>query len=90
MNDPMKSVLQRKLIGFRSGDKKQPVYAAMPGSLVTQAFIHCSQCRSMVSGNMGPHRDTWCITCTDKNVEVVAKEKVASRNKAETEARKQK
>lgn len=58
--------MYRELLGYRSGDKKQPVFAQMPGALVTQAFIVCSQCRTAIWGQMGPHRDTWCIPCTEK------------------------
>lgn len=62
----IKSVLYRGLIGYIGGDKKRPVYEAMPGALVTRAFIHCSQCSKAISHNMGPHRDTWCAECTEK------------------------
>ena len=64
------------------GNKKWPIYAPMPGQLVTQALIHCSQCRVMISGNMGPRNDAWCIPCTDEGEKTAAKEKKAARKKA--------
>ncbi len=68
MNKHKDISMYRKLLGYRSGDKKQPVYAPMPGALVTQALIFCSQCRATINSQMGPHRDTWCIPCTEKEV----------------------
>lgn len=80
----------RKLLGYSSGDRKQPIYAPMPGALVTAALIHCSQCRTMISGSMGPRRDAWCISCTDENVKIVAKGKKAARKKAAIETARKK
>ena len=58
--------MYRKILGYSSGDKKQPIYAPMPGALVTQAFIYCSQCGGTISGTMGPRQDAWCLSCTEK------------------------
>lgn len=74
--------MYRKVLGYSSGDRKQPIYEAMPGQLVTQAFIRCSQCSAAVSHNMGPRRDAWCISCTDKGEITAAKEKIVARKKA--------
>ena len=82
--------MYREIRGYSSGDKKQPIYAPMPGQLVTQAFIHCSQCGDAVSSNMGPRRDAWCIPCTDKGEETAAKEKVAARKKTAIETARKK
>lgn len=71
--------------GYTSGKKKYPIYAPQAGALVTQAFIHCSQCGEAISSNMGPRSDAWCIPCTDNGVEVAAKEKKAARKKAAAE-----
>ena len=79
--------MYRKILGYSSGDTKQPIYAPMAGALVTQAFIHCSQCGEAVSANNGPRRDAWCIKCTDKKVETDAEEKKVARKKAAAEAR---
>lgn len=81
--------MYRKLLGYRSGNRKQPVFAPMPGALVTRALIHCSQCRAEVSPDMGPHRDTWCIPCTEKG-EVKAKEKGEQEREAEEQVRREK
>ena len=74
--------MYRKILGYSSGDRKQPIYEAMPGQLITQAFIHCSQCNATVSANMGPRRDAWCIECTDGKVESDAEAKRIARKKA--------
>ncbi len=71
----------RKLLGYRAGNRKRPVFAAMPGALVTQALIHCSQCRAVVSTNMGPHQDTWCIPCTEKEEKEAPKREAKKQEK---------
>jgi len=71
--------MYREVLGYSSGDKKQPIYAPMSGALITQAFIRCSQCGDTISSTMGPRRDAWCIPCTDKGIETAKKEKVAAR-----------
>jgi len=73
--------MYRKLLGYRAGNRKRPVFAAMPGALVTQALIHCSQCRAVVSTNMGPHRDTWCIPCTEKEEKEAPKREAKKQEK---------
>lgn len=78
--------MYRKILGYSGGDRTKPIYAPMPGQLVTQAFINCSQCRTMISGNMGPQWSAWCISCTDTGEETAAKEKVAARKKAAIDA----
>lgn len=55
----------KTILGYSSGDMEKPVYKPMPGQLATAAIILCSQCDTMISGSMGPHRDTWCIQCTE-------------------------
>lgn len=77
--------MYRKLLGYRSGNRKQPVFAAMPGALITQAYIHCSQCRAEISPNMGPHRDTWCIPCTEKEEEEAPKREARKQEKQREE-----
>ena len=78
--------MYRKILGYMKGDKKYPIYQHMPGSLVTNAVISCSQCRAMISGHNGPRRDAWCIKCTDGKVVTDAEEKKAARKKATIEA----
>ena len=56
--------VHRKLLGYMDADRKKPIFAAMPGALVTHAFIHCCECREPISSNMGPRRNAWCIECT--------------------------
>jgi len=97
MTDKEPLSMYRKLLGYNGGDKKYPIFAPMAGALVTQALIHCCQCREAISGTMGPRRDAWCISCTDEHIETVEKEKkeearkkendaIAARKKAEAEA----
>lgn len=83
MNKRKDISMYRELLGYRSGNKKQPVYAPMPGALVTQAFIFCSQCRAAISSQMGPHRDTWCIPCTEKEMIEVPKREAQKREALE-------
>lgn len=78
--------MYRKILGYMKGDKKYPIYKPMAGSLVTNAFIHCSQCREAISGNNGPRQDAWCIKCTDGKIVTDAEEKKAARKKATIEA----
>ena len=78
--------MYRKILGYMKGDKKQPIYQHMAGALVTNAFIHCSQCREAISGQNGPRRDAWCIKCTDGKVVTDAEEKKAARKKATADA----
>jgi len=77
----------RKLLGYRSGNRKQPVFAPMPGALVTQALIHCSQCRDVISPDMGPHRDTWCIPCTEKEEKEAPKREARKQEKEREDKR---
>lgn len=79
--------MHRKLLGYRSGNKRLPVFAPMPGALVTQVLIHCSQCRDEISPDMGPHRDTWCIPCTEKGEKTKEEEQRKERRKEEDERR---
>ena len=77
--------MYKKILGYANGNRKLPIYAPMPGQLVTQALIHCCQCKAWISGNMGPRWNAWCISCTDTGEETAAKEKVAARKKAAAE-----
>ncbi len=77
--------MYKTILGYMEGNIKWPIYAPMPGQLVTQALIHCSQCRVMISGNMGPRNDAWCVPCTDEGIKATAKEKVVARKKAAAE-----
>jgi len=79
--------LFRKLLGYRAGNRKRPVFAPMPGALVTQAIIHCSQCRAEVSPDMGPHRDTWCIPCTEKEEKEAPKREAKKQEKEREDKR---
>jgi hypothetical protein len=67
--------MYRKLLGYQGADKKQPIYEAMPGALVTRAFIHCSPCGDAISPSMGPRSNAYCIECTDVKIESDAKAK---------------
>ena len=71
--------MYRKLLGYNGGDKKYPIYAAMPGALVTHAFIHCTNCREAISHNMGPRSDAWCVECTEEKIIADAKAKVKAK-----------
>jgi len=62
-----KMSMYRKLLGYTGGDKKSPIFEPMSGALVTQAFIHCSQCGKAIYTQMGPRADAWCIACTEKD-----------------------
>ncbi len=77
--------MYRKILGYANGDRKKPIYKPMPGQLVTQALIHCCQCSTWISGNMGPRWNAWCIPCTDEGEETAAKEKIVARKKAAAE-----
>ena len=63
--------MHRKLLGYMDADRTKPIFAAMPGALVTHAFILCHNCNDPISSNMGPRRNAWCIDCTAKNEELV-------------------
>ena len=67
--------MYRKLLGYQAADKKQPIYAAMPGALVTQAFIRCCKCGESISHNMGPRSNAYCIPCTEEKIVADAKAK---------------
>ena len=82
--------MHREILGYANGDRKKPIYKAMPGQLVTQALINCCQCRAMISGNMGPRWNAWCIPCTDEGEKTAAKEKKAARKKAAIDAARKK
>ena len=71
----MNMSMYRKLLGYQGANKKQPIYEAMPGALVTRAFIHCCQCREAISPSMGPRSDAWCVPCTENKIVVDAKRK---------------
>ena len=68
--------MYRKLLGYMGANKKYPIYEAMPGALVTQAFIHCCECREAISGTMGPRNNAYCIECTDLKIKSDAKAKL--------------
>jgi len=76
--------MYRKLLGYQGANKKQPIYEAMPGALVTHAFIHCTNCGESISHNMGPRSDAWCVQCTEDKIVADAKAKA----KAEEEKKK--
>ena len=71
MNEPIS--MYRKILGYQAGDKKQPILEAMPGALVTRAFIHCSQCADAISPSMGPRSNAYCIQCTEDKIVADAK-----------------
>ena len=79
----MKSSMYRKLLGYQGADKKQPIYEAMPGALVTHAFIHCCQCRESISPSMGPRSNAYCVECTDIKIESDAKAKAEAKKEKE-------
>lgn len=89
MNKHEPITMYRKLLGYRSGNRKRPVFAPMPGALVTQAFIFCSQCRTDISPNMGPHRDTWCISCTEKEEKEAPKREAKKQEQEKEDKRRQ-
>ena len=68
--------MYRKILGYQSGDKKQPIFEPMPGALITRAFIHCSQCGDAISPSMGPRSDAYCIKCTEAKIIADAKAKI--------------
>lgn len=75
--------MYRKLLGYQGADKKQPIYEAMPGALVTQAIITCCECNGMISGTMGPRSNAYCIECTDVKIESDAKAKADEKKEKE-------
>jgi len=73
-NEPIS--MYRKLLGYMDADRRKPIYAAMPGALVTHAFILCCKCKEAISSNMGPRQNAWCVSCTDQNEkDVIEQEK---------------
>lgn len=59
-----------ELIGYCEREEGfYPVYAALRGSIVTQAFICCKYCSRAVSTNSGPRYDVLCLSCFDKEPE---------------------
>lgn len=75
--------MYRKLLGYMGADKKYPIYAPMPGALVTHAFIHCTQCGESISHNMGPRSNAYCVECTDIKIEADAKAEVEAKKEKE-------
>ena len=59
VSEPVKD---REPIGYTL----QPIYAPSKGSIVTQAFILCSSCRSAISSTGGPKYNSLCLKCLDK------------------------
>ncbi len=49
---------ERKILGY------QPIRESKEGQLVTQAFIHCSECGTPIKSTGGPRSDALCIPCT--------------------------
>ena len=43
-----------------------PIRRPAPGSIVTQAFILCSDCGGAISATGGPRREAYCLACTKK------------------------
>jgi hypothetical protein len=46
-------------------DRWTPIYETPKGSIVTQAFILCEECRSAISSCGGPRYGSICISCWD-------------------------
>lgn len=79
----MNMSMYRKLLGYQGANKKQPIYEAMPGALVTHAFIHCCKCGESISHNMGPRSNAYCIECTDIKIDADAKAEVEAKKEKE-------
>lgn len=43
-----------------------PLYQSIPGSIVTQAFILCCNCKSAISTTGGPRLYAYCMDCGNK------------------------
>jgi hypothetical protein len=54
-----KDAEDREPIGY----SLEPIYAARPGSVVTQAFIMCTSCEDAISGTGGPRYNAVCLKC---------------------------
>lgn len=46
------------------------LYAPLKGSIVTQAFVLCKYCNSVISPTMGPKYDAVCFNCFNKDPEL--------------------
>lgn len=54
----------RKLIGYTEREEGfYCLYEPKPGAIVTQAFILCRYCNSVIYNCMGPKHDAVCINC---------------------------
>jgi hypothetical protein len=47
----------RKIIGY------QPIYAPLPGQVVTHAFLMCSRCGCSIASSNGPGYEALCLKC---------------------------
>ena len=56
--------MNEELIGYTEHESGfEPLYAPPRGSIVTQAFIHCSLCGSVISGHGGICLGALCVKC---------------------------
>ena len=55
-----------KIIGYELKNGLVPITEPNKGSIVTQAFILCSECGSIISSCSGPKYNAICIPCSKK------------------------
>ena len=62
--------MNQELIGYTEREEGYyPMYAPLPGSIVTHAFILCKYCNGAISPNSGPRSDAVCLICHDIETE---------------------
>jgi hypothetical protein len=57
-----------KILGYEfdyADDQWRPIFESPRGSIVTQAFILCSECRTAISSTGGPRSGAVCLSCWD-------------------------
>lgn len=50
---------ERKQLGWQL----VPIFEPVPGSIQTQAFIHCCLCGKAIAGTGGPRVNAYCLDC---------------------------
>lgn len=53
---------EQEVIGYTL----EPIYKTPRGMIVTQAFIHCTSCKSAISGTGGPRYNSICLKCIER------------------------
>lgn len=53
-----------EILGYRQDGT--PIKPTPRGSIVTRAFILCSQCRAVIKTTGGPGHHSYCVSCWEK------------------------